>query len=98
MRILVTGGAGYIGSVVAEELLADGHAVVVLDDLSKGHRGAVPEEAAFEPADVGHGPAFERVLRAHGIEAVVHMAAASLVGESVTDPGKYYRHNVVAGW
>jgi UDP-glucose 4-epimerase len=97
MRILVTGGAGYIGSVVAEELLADGHTVVVLDDLSKGHRAAVPEAASFEQADVGDAPAVERILRAHGVEAVVHMAASSLVGESVTDPGKYYRNNVVAG-
>ena len=97
MRILVTGGAGYIGSVVAEELLADGHGVVVVDDLSKGHRQAVPEGAVLEQADVGESPAVERILRAQGIEAVVHMAAASLVGESVTDPGKYYRHNVVAG-
>ncbi len=97
MRILVTGGAGYIGSVVAEELLADGHVVVVVDDLSKGHRQAVPEGAVLEQADVGESPAVERILRAHGIEAVVHMAAASLVGESVTDPGKYYRNNVVAG-
>ena len=97
MRVLVTGGAGYIGSVVAEELLADGHGVVVVDDLSKGHRAAVPEGAGFERADVGDGPAVERALRAHGIEAVVHMAASSLVGESVTDPGKYYRNNVVAG-
>jgi UDP-glucose 4-epimerase len=97
MRVLVTGGAGYIGSVVAEELLADGHQVVVLDDLTKGHRGAVPQGAAFERGDVGDGPGVERLLRAHGIEAVVHMAASSLVGESVTDPGKYYANNVVAG-
>jgi UDP-glucose 4-epimerase len=97
MRILVTGGAGYIGSVVAEELLADGHQVVVLDDLSKGHRRAVPEGAAFERADVGDAAAVERALLVHGVEAVVHMAAFSLVGESVTDPGKYFRNNVSAG-
>jgi UDP-glucose 4-epimerase len=97
MRIVVTGGAGYIGSVVAEELVADGHAVTVLDDLSKGHRAAVPEGAAFEHADVGDAAAVERILRAREVEAVVHMAASSLVGESVTDPGKYYRNNVVAG-
>jgi UDP-glucose 4-epimerase len=97
MRVLVTGGAGYIGSVVSEELLAGGHRVVVLDDLSKGHREAVPEGAAFVRASIADGAAVERALGEHEVEAVVHMAASSLVGESVTDPGKYYRDNVCGG-
>jgi UDP-glucose 4-epimerase len=97
MRVLVTGGAGYIGSVVVSELLDDGHHVVALDNLSKGHQGAVDERARFvhgELADVG---LVESTLREERIDAVVHMAAASLVGESVTDPGKYYRSNVTYG-
>jgi UDP-glucose 4-epimerase len=97
MRVLVTGGAGYIGSVITEELVAGGHHVVVLDDLSKGHRDAVVEGATFVEADLADRSAVERSLLDHGIEAVVHMAAKSLVGESVSDPAKYYRANVVAG-
>ncbi len=97
MRVLVTGGAGYIGSVVVEELLRDGHRVTVFDNLSKGHRDAVPQEAVFVQGDlldpVGLGAAFAR----EGVESVVHMAASSLVGESVMQPGKYYQNNVTAG-
>jgi UDP-glucose 4-epimerase len=97
MRILVTGGAGYIGSVVAEELIKDGHEVVVYDSLYKGHRGAVHEAAHFVEADLTDGETLRRTLREHGTEAVIHMAADSLVGESVGNPAKYYRNNVVAG-
>ncbi len=97
MRVLVTGGAGYIGSVVTEELLRDGHEVVVYDDLSKGHRGAVVEGAGFVEADLLDGERLRRAFVEQGTEAVIHMAAASLVGESVTDPSKYYRNNVLAG-
>jgi UDP-glucose 4-epimerase len=97
MRILVTGGAGYIGSVVTEVLLDGGHEVVVVDDLSKGHRSAVDPRAAFVRGDVGDREVVTEVLRAHGVEAVVHMAASSLVGESVLDPHQYFRNNVVAG-
>jgi UDP-glucose 4-epimerase len=97
MRVMVTGGAGYIGSVVTEELLAEGHEPVVFDDLSKGHRGAVVEGAAFVRGDLADAEAVRRALAEHRVEAVVHMAAASLVGESVTDPAKYYRNNVTAG-
>lgn len=95
MRVMVTGGAGYIGSVVTEELLRAAHQVVVYDDLSKGHRWAVPDEAALVVADLLDGGALRRALR--GVEAVVHMAAVSLVGASMTDPAGYYRGNVVAG-
>ncbi len=97
MRVLVTGGAGYIGSVVTEELLAEGHEAVVFDDLSKGHRGAVAPGAAFVRGDLADVEAVSRALTEHRAEAVIHMAAASLVGESVTNPSKYYRQNVLAG-
>lgn len=97
MRVLVTGGAGYIGSVVAEELLKDGHDVFVYDSLYKGHRASVAPEAMFVQADLLDGAKLRRTLLNGQIEAVIHMAADSLVGESVTEPAKYYRNNVVAG-
>lgn len=97
MKVLVTGGAGYIGSVVTEELLARGHEVTVYDDLSKGHRDAVPPGARFVQADLLDGVALSWAVRDAGIEAVVHMAASSLVGESVQDPAKYYRANLEGG-
>jgi UDP-glucose 4-epimerase len=97
MRILVTGGAGYIGSCVAEELIKDGHAVTIFDNLSKGHRAAVHPQASFVQADLHDGETLRRTLRAERIEAVMHMAADALVGESVTNPAKYYRNNLVGG-
>ena len=97
MRVLVTGGAGYIGSVVTEELLGDGHDVVVYDNLSKGHRDAIAGGAEFVHADLLDGEVLRTTLDHHRIDAVIHMAAASLVGESVIDPAKYYRNNVLAG-
>jgi UDP-glucose 4-epimerase len=95
MRVLVTGGAGYIGSVLVEELLRDGHAVWVYDSLYKGHRAAVAPEATFVEADLRDGAALRTALREAQIEAVIHMAADSLVGESVIDPAKYYQNNLV---
>ena len=95
MRVLVTGGAGYIGSGVVEELLRAGHRAVVYDSLYKGHRDAVHPDAEFLHADLLDGQRLRTAL--DGSEAVVHMAADSLVGESVKDPAKYYRNNVVAG-
>ncbi|HET9058446.1 MAG TPA: UDP-glucose 4-epimerase GalE [Acidimicrobiales bacterium] len=96
MKLLVTGGAGYIGSVVATRLLEEGHTVTVLDDLSTGHRDAVPEGAAFVQARV-HQAA--QILGASedmsGFNGAVHLAAASLVGESVANPAKYQENNVV---
>ncbi|OPC82896.1 UDP-glucose 4-epimerase GalE [Embleya scabrispora] len=90
MRLMVTGGAGYVGSVVAAHLVEAGHDVVVLDDLSTGHRDAVPEKAEFVRGRVqdaaGHLDA--------SFDAVLHFAASSLVGESVTHPGKYWHNNV----
>jgi UDP-glucose 4-epimerase len=97
MRVLVTGGAGYIGSVVAEELVKDGHDVFVYDSLYKGHRASVAPEAMFVQGDLLDGDKLRRTLLEGQIEAVIHMAADSLVGESVTEPAKYYRNNVVAG-
>jgi UDP-glucose 4-epimerase len=97
MRVLVTGGAGYIGSVVTEELVKDGHEVVVYDSLYKGHREAVVPEAKFVQADLMDGEVLRRTLEEHRVEAVIHMAADSLVGESVEEPAKYYRNNVIAG-
>ena len=94
MAILVTGGAGYIGSAMVERLLASGRSVVVLDNLSRGHREAVPASVPLEAGDVCD-PAFvSRVFDTHPVDAVFHFAAESLVGESMTDPGKYFRNNV----
>src|SRR5947207_4359947 len=97
MRILVTGGAGYIGSVVTEELLNDGHEAVVYDNLIKGHRAAVDARAKFIEGELMDGAGVRRALIDNQIEAVSHMAAHSLVGESVEQPAKYYENNVVAG-
>jgi UDP-glucose 4-epimerase len=92
VKLLVTGGAGYVGSVNAAHLVAAGHEVVVLDDLSTGHRDAVPTEARFIEADLA--TAADEVL-AEGFDGVLHFAAKSLVGESVQRPELYWRGNVV---
>src|SRR5947207_5883989 len=97
MRILVTGGAGYIGSVVTEELLNDGHEAFVYDNLIKGHRAAVDARAKFIEGELMDDAGVRRALRENQIEAVIHMAAHSLVGESVEQPAKYFENNVVAG-
>ena len=97
MRVLVTGGAGYIGSVVTEQLIGDGHEVVVYDDLSKGHRDAVVKGAALIHGSLNDAGLLNKTLSDRKIEAVIHMAASSLVGESVQQPAKYYANNVVAG-
>jgi UDP-glucose 4-epimerase len=90
MRLLVTGGAGYIGSVVAAQLLAAGHDVVVLDDLSTGHADAVPPGARFVRGDLRRDALRELV----GIDAVLHFAAKSLVAESVANPALYWTANL----
>ena len=97
MRVMVTGGAGYIGSVVAQELLDSGHNVVVYDNLSKGHVDAVPRAATLVAADLRDRGTLLTALDHHHIDAVIHLAGSSLVGESMADPGKYYRDNLVAG-
>jgi UDP-glucose 4-epimerase len=91
MRLLVTGGAGYIGSVVAARLIAAGHEVTVLDNLSTGHADAVPPGATFVEGDLRDSAAG---VLADGIDAVLHFAAKSLVGESVADPGMYWSNNL----
>jgi UDP-glucose 4-epimerase len=97
VNVLVTGGAGYIGSVVAEELRRDGHPVVVYDNLLKGHRGAVGIGETFVQADLMDTSILRQTLDKYRVEAVIHMAAHSIVGESVVAPAKYYHNNVVAG-
>jgi UDP-glucose 4-epimerase len=95
-RVLVTGGAGYIGSVVADQLLARGCDVVVLDDLSTGHRQAIPAGATFEEGGIGDRAAVTALLARRRIDAIVHMAAVALVAESVANPEKYRAINVAA--
>ena len=97
MRILVTGGAGYVGAVSVERLLEAGHEVTVLDTLVTGHRASVPSGAEFVLGGVGDPDVVGPLLRRRGIEAVLHCAARSLVGESVREPALYERENVVAG-
>ena len=94
MRILVTGGAGYIGSVVVETLLNTGHQVVVYDDLGKGHLEAIHPEATFVHAQLVEREHLRQTLQAHQIEAVIHLAASSLVAESVAHPEAYFENNV----
>src|SRR5437868_2124615 len=94
MRILVTGGAGYIGSHAVRLFLERGHDVWVYDDLSLGHRAAVPAERLLV-GDLADGGRLDQAVVGHRIEAVVHFAAFTYVGESVSDPGKYYRNNLV---
>ncbi len=96
MRVLVAGGAGYIGSVVAEQLLQAGHAVTVYDNLSKGHRGAVPGGARFERGDILDRVRLDEVLGRDPYEAVMHFAAFIEAGESMREPGRFF-HNNVAG-
>jgi UDP-glucose 4-epimerase len=96
MKVLVVGGAGYIGSHCVRQLLAAGHEPVVLDNLVYGHRAAVPPGVALHCADLGDEPAVTAVLREARIELVMHFAAYCYVGESVTDPLKYYLNNAAA--
>ena len=95
--VLVTGGAGYIGSVVVEQLLGLGYAVVVLDDLSRGHRAAVAPAATFVQGGIGERAVLHALLRRHGCRALVHLAAYAQVGESVAEPELYRANNVTAG-
>ena len=92
MRVLVTGGAGYLGSVCAAHLVEAGHDVVVLDDLSTGHRDAVPDGCRFVEGDVAEAAS---AILADGVDGVLHLAAKSLVGESMEHPERYWRGNVL---
>jgi UDP-glucose 4-epimerase len=93
MRVLVTGGAGYIGSVVADELLQAGHQVVVFDNLSRGHRQAVPKNAELVVGDLADRASLDQLLRSREIDAVMHFAALIEAGESMKAPEKFFRNN-----
>ena len=95
-QILVTGGAGYIGSVVVDQLLERGFGVVVLDDLSTGHRQAVARGAGFVQGGIGNRELVDSLLQKERIEAIIHLAAFALVAESVAQPRKYVANNVTA--
>lgn len=95
MAILVTGGAGYIGSVVVEDLRANGSEVVVLDNLSRGYRAAVAPEVKFYEGSIGDSALVKRICRENGIEAAMHFSAFIAVGESVEKPAEYYENNTV---
>lgn len=97
MPILITGGAGYIGSVTTELLRARGEPVVVLDNLSRGHRDAVAPEIPFYEGDAGDRELVARIVREHNIDSCIHFAAFAYVGESVTQPSLYYENNVEQG-
>jgi UDP-glucose 4-epimerase len=96
MNVLVTGGAGYIGSICVEELINAGHSVTVLDNLSEGHRSAVDSRARFVEGNLGNAETVKKVIKEAQAEAIIHFAAHALVGESMQNPGKYFRNNV--GW
>jgi len=93
MKILVTGGAGYIGSVVAGELLRAGHEVIVLDNLSRGHRQALPQNAELIVGDLADRAAVEELFRSRAIDAVMHFAALIEAGESMKAPATFFRNN-----
>jgi len=92
-RVLVTGGAGYIGSVVAAQLLERGYDVIVYDNLSHGRRAAVPPAARLVVDDIGNRDALDRLLRSEPVDAVMHFAAFIEAGESMREPVKFFRNN-----
>src|SRR5262249_32080206 len=93
LRVLVTGGAGYIGSVVTQELIRSRHKVVAYDNLSNGYRAAVPVEAEFVQGDIADEEKLDRILSSFSIEAVMHLAASIEAGESMKTPERYFRNN-----
>ncbi len=97
MNILVTGGAGYIGSICVEQLVSAGHAVIVFDNLTEGHRKAVDPRAKLIVGDLQERGSIQAALEATRPEAVMHFAANALVGESMENPSKYFRNNVYGG-
>lgn len=97
MRVLVTGGAGYIGSVAIERLLSKGHEVVAVDSLVRGHRRAIPDDVPFVGCDFRDPETTRRVVSDSGADAIMHFAALHLVPESVGDPGAYFQTNVAGG-
>lgn len=96
-RVLITGGAGYVGSVSASAFIDAGHEVAILDDLSTGHRAAVPAGAVLHEGTYTDGGSLARLLESARIEAILHCAARSLVGESIREPARYFRENVAGG-
>jgi UDP-glucose 4-epimerase len=97
MAVLVTGGAGYIGSVTVELLTAQQQTVVVLDNLSRGHRNAIQRDIPFYEGDVGDADVIRRITEEHEIESCIHFAAFAYVGESVEQPAMYFQNNVSQG-
>src|SRR5947207_5757250 len=97
MKILVVGGAGYIGSVCAELLLNEGHGVSIIDNLSEGHRAAIDPRAQFVEGDLQDRQSIEKTLTKQKPDAVMHFAANALVGESMQNPSKYFRNNIANG-
>ena len=93
MRVLVTGGAGYIGSVVAAQLVDAGHSVVVYDNLSHGHRDAVPSAAKFVVGDIGDRARLDQLFSTNNCDAVMHFAAWIEAGESMKEPARFFRNN-----
>ena len=94
MKIFITGGAGYIGSMAARELITAGHQVTVYDSLVTGHRAAVPQEASFIRGDLGDLPTLQQALDGDAFQAVMHFAAFIEAGESMQNPAKYYHNNL----
>lgn len=94
MKLLICGGAGYVGSHMVRYLVERRHEVVVYDDLSTGHRASVPDEVTFVHGDIGDAGKLGRVFAGHRFDAVMHFCARSLVGESVVDPYVYYQNNI----
>jgi UDP-glucose 4-epimerase len=97
MKVLVVGGAGYIGSVTVEQLVENGHQAVVLDNLRCGHVESVRDKAKFIEGDMGDADALHAIFQTEGIDAVMHFGALSLVGQSVEQPADYFRNNVTRG-
>jgi UDP-glucose 4-epimerase len=97
MAILVTGGAGYIGSVTVERLRAKGDTIVVLDDLARGHRAALDDDVPFYQGNVADRELLARIAKEHELESCIHFAAMAYVGESVAEPAKYFDNNVANG-
>lgn len=97
MNILVTGSAGYIGSIVTEEIIREGNFVVALDNLKQGHREAVSPEVAFVHADLADLEKLDEVFRRYQIDVVIHLAAESIVTDSMTNPREFFQNNVIYG-
>jgi UDP-glucose 4-epimerase len=97
-KILVTGGAGYVGSICSAQLLSRGYDVIIVDDLSTGHEAAVPEGAEFHQINIGDQASLERILKSNKVDAAFHFAAKALIAESVTNPAFFYETNMHAAF